>query len=793
VAEIFVSYTSSDRDWAAWIGHELIALGHTPHIHEWEIEGGSGVYAWMQERFETADRMLCVVSEEYLKAPYSTLERNAALWRGAKEKPGFVLIAVVKPCKLPALLAHLSRRDLHGITEQEARARLKSFFGPPGVPPREPFPGNRQNAAPAQSLTGAAPPFPGTIARSNIPISVPRHFLGRDEALAAIDAALARADGRAAITALHGLRGVGKTTLAAAYAERHRGDYRATWWIRAQTESSMRADLTALGVRLGWVAADAKEEPALAAMTERLRHEGDGVLLIFDNAIDAASIRPYLPRGGGARVLVTSNSPTWRAVAAPVEIRQWPKQIGADFLLARTGRAGGERAAAEALSETLGGLPLAHEQAGAYCERLGVSFAEYRKRFLAAPVRLLDDAQHTSVDHNDRTTAAKSFALAIDEAAKLRPTAEALIVHAALLAPELIPLFLFAEGREKFGEPLASALSGDGLDEVVAALRTFALVDRETIPDERDPAITTDTIRLHRLVREVAAARWTGRAREEARRALVMAMVAVYPGDVHDDPSTWPRARRLDSLALALVDGDKGAPAGAELQVSYVASGLAGYRRVVLAAYTEARALYERALAINEKVFGPEHSETAASLNNLGLLLWAQGDLAGARPLHERALAIREKVLGPEHPDTANSLNNLALLLRAQGDLAGARPLHERALAILEKVDGPEHPNMASCLDNLGGLLGAQGDLVEARSLRERALAIREKVLGPEHLDTARSLNNLGVLLCNQSDLAGARPLCERALAIYEKTLGPEHPDTVTVRNNLANLQRKGG
>jgi len=222
--------------------------------------------------------------------------------------------------------------------------------------------------APLQNKTA---PTDRPPALSNIPISVPRHFLGRDEALAAIDAALAQADGRAAITALHGLRGVGKTTLAAAYAERHRGDYRATWWIRAQTESSMRADLTALGVRLGWVAADAKEEPALAAVMERLRHEGDGILLIFDNAIDAASIRPYLPRGGGARVLVSSNSPTWRAVATPVEIRQWPKQIGADFLLARTGRAGGERAAAEALSETLGGLPLAHEQAGAYCERLG--------------------------------------------------------------------------------------------------------------------------------------------------------------------------------------------------------------------------------------------------------------------------------------------------------------------------------------------------------------------------------------------------------------------------------------
>jgi Tetratricopeptide repeat len=41
-------------------------------------------------------------------------------------------------------------------------------------------------------------------------------------------------------------------------------------------------------------------------------------------------------------------------------------------------------------------------------------------------------------------------------------------------------------------------------------------------------------------------------------------------------------------------------------------------------------------------------------------------------PLFERALAIREKVLGPDHPHTASSLNNLAYLLRAQGELAAA-------------------------------------------------------------------------------------------------------------------------
>ncbi len=109
----------------------------------------------------------------------------------------------------------------------------------------------------------------------------------------------------------------------------------------------------------------------MAAVMERLRHEGEGILLIYDNAIDAAALKPYLPRGGVARVLVTSNAHAWRGVAEPVEIRLWPKEIGADYLIARTGRSR-ERAAAEALSEALGGLPLAHEQAAAYCERLDI-------------------------------------------------------------------------------------------------------------------------------------------------------------------------------------------------------------------------------------------------------------------------------------------------------------------------------------------------------------------------------------------------------------------------------------
>jgi tetratricopeptide (TPR) repeat protein len=773
VADIFVSYTSSDRDWAFWIAKELEALGDSPHIHEWEIKGGDDIYAWMERRHDAADHVLCVISDEYLKAPYSTLERNAALWQAAGRRPGFVLFVAVKTCKLPTLSDHIRRCELFGVPADAARIRLREFMQK------------------REALAAAA--FPGKVfAVSNIPIRVPEHFLGREDSLAAIETALSRYEGRVAITALHGLRGVGKTTLAAAYAERHRGDYRATWWIRAQTESGMRADLVALGVRLGWIAADAKEEAAITTVMERLRHEGEGILLIFDNAMDAASLKQQLPRGGAARVLVTSNAHAWRGVAAPVEIRLWPTEIGADYFVARTGRQE-ERETAAALSDALGGLPLAHEQAAAYCERLEMSLAEYHRRFTTMPTRMLDTERDAPVEYHDRLTVAKTFALAIEQAAKLHPGAEPLIAHAALLAPEPIPLFIFAEAREKFGEPLAALLADDGLDEAVAALRAFALIDRATIVDERDPAITTDTIRLHRLVQRVAESRREGVAREGARSALIAAIVAVYPDDVWSDPKLWPRARRLDQLAMALVAGDEALPAGAEAQCALLLNELASYRTWALAAYAQARPLFERGLAIRERVLGPEHVETAGSLNDLGILLCNQGHLGEARAMAERALAIREKSLGPEHPLTATSLNNLAVVLQLQGDLNAARPLRERALAIFEKVLGPEHFRTANNLNNLAGLLQAQGDPQAAQPLLERALTIREKVLGPEHPQTAWSLNSLGKLLQASGDIAGARLLFERALAIDEKVLGPEHPDTATSLNNLGRLLFEAG
>ena len=772
MADIFVSYTSSDREWAHWIALELEKLGHVPHVHEWEIKGGDDIYEWMEKRHDASDRVLCVVSDEYFKAPYSTLERNAALWQAAAKRPGFVLLVAVKPCKFPTLSDHLRRCELFGLPEEAARRRFRHFIETPVKPEAVTFPGK-------------------VFAVSNIPIHVPEHFLGRDDALAEIDKALARGNGRVAITTLHGMGGVGKTVLAAAYAEHHRADYRATWWVRAETPDTMRGDLVSLGVRLGWVAADDREGPALEKVRERLRDEGEGLLLIYDNAIDAASVRTFLPTAGAACALITSKAHAWGSLATRVGIHVWPKEVGADYFLARTGRAG-ERSNAEALSEELGGLPLAHEQAASYCERLEVSFAEYRKRFEATPIRLLDADKDASADYHGGLTVAKTFALAMEEAAKLHPAAEPLIAYGALLAPEPIPLFLFSEARGKFGEPLASQLAGDGLDEAIAALRAFALVDRETITDDRDPSTTTETIRLHRLVRAVAAGRLTGDAVEAARGVLIQAMDAVYPPTVFNDPNAWPRARQLDALALVLVAGALPLPKGTEAAAGNILSFLASYRHGALADYLQARLLFEAALSTYDAL-GPAHPGRGTIICNLALLFEDQGDFAKADPLFRLALAIREEAFGPNHHETANSLNCVAGVLEREGDLVGARSLYERAHAICDNTLGPTHPYTATCLHNLADVVARLGDSFGARLINERVLAIRQAVLGPEHPDTAGSLNNLGLVMQSLGDPAACGAHLARALAIREKSLGPDHPATNLTRNNLARLRLDQG
>jgi len=206
------------------------------------------------------------------------------------------------------------------------------------------------------------------------------------------------------------------------------------------------------------------------------------------------------------------------------------------------------------------------------------------------------------------------------------------------------------------------------------------------------------------------------------------------------------------------------------------------------AKFSEAESLHNRALAIDEKSLGPDHTDVAHILSNLAELYIDQGKYAKAEQLYFRALAIDEKSLGPDQPDSAKVRAYLAAFYFVQGKPNEAEASLKQALAIDEKALGPNHPEVAEMLFGLGSLYQALGRDREAEPLYKRAWDIAERAVGPDHPDLARVLVALATIDASKGKFATAEPLYKRALALVEKGLGPEHPDVADVLNQMAQL-----
>jgi tetratricopeptide (TPR) repeat protein len=509
---------------------------------------------------------------------------------------------------------------------------------------------------------------------------------------------------------LSGLGGVGKSSLTIEHIHRQRAAYPdGVFWLRGEPPATLTSDFAALAWRMDLRERDEPDqERVIAAVTERLRSK-QGWLLAVDNLDDSVipTLDELLARGLEGQVLVTSRTPVW---PTRLPVNPMPEDVAAAYLLERTGQT--DALSAAEVAAALGGLPLALEQAAAYMIASGRHLASYAELVRTRLAELMREGKPSDYPY----TVASTWNLSFKQIERGQPAAAALLRLCAFLAPDDIPISLLEAGADELPAELQGALVDQiRFDQAIGALRSYSLMARQG-----------ESVGVHRLVQWVIRESLEATEQQRWLGATIKLLAAGFPIQV-EDPEQWPMCARLLPHAQIVADlvGDQAIEPG---PLSWLLDRVATYLQA-RAEFGLAKPLFERALAINERVLGPDHPDLATSLNNLALLLRAQGELAAARPLCERALAIRERVLGPDHPDTASSLNNLAGLLQDQGELAAARPLYERALAIRERVLGPDHPSTATSLTNLGTLLQAQGELEVAKPMLDRALAIREQAL----------------------------------------------------------------
>ncbi|MFE3699382.1 NB-ARC domain-containing protein, partial [Nocardia tengchongensis] len=437
---------------------------------------------------------------------------------------------------------------------------------------------------------------------ANLPL-LPARFVGRTAELDRLDQALAETQ-QVVVAAVHGLGGIGKSTLVAQWADTHAHGLTPIWWITAASPAAVEeglADLAeALQPALVWRAL-AVEQLAERALQWLAAH--DRWLLVLDNVADPHDIHAVLARTRhtSGRVIVTSRlAAGWQHAATVLQVDVLTPQESLELftsILTTTTGSGARRdldGAAEVCA-ALGHLPLAVEQAAAYLAQNPLTSPRAYLTLLSEyPAAMY--ARGAVATESERTVA-RVWQVSLDRIAATEPFAVQALAVLAWYAPDTIPASLL-----------------DGLADpptVNAALGILAAYNMIT----PDPA--TGTIAIHRLVQAVTRTPGThhtqtslGQARNRATEALNTALP-----DRRDDPTTWPVWRALLPHAEAL----------------------AGHTRP-----------------------DTDTDTTAALLNKVALFLVDQGLPTRAIPLHERALTDRERVLGDDHPDTLASRNNLA-------------------------------------------------------------------------------------------------------------------------------------
>ncbi|PRY59256.1 AfsR/SARP family transcriptional regulator [Glycomyces artemisiae] len=359
----------------------------------------------------------------------------------------------------------------------------------------------------------AAPPPP---AASAVPAMLPRatpRFTGRETEIRALDRFLMDAGAEAGLAAVTGMGGIGKTALAVRWAHRvaHRfPDGQLYFNLRgfdpaapgATPEDVLGEALAALGA--GPVPAGLDERAGLYRTILAQRR----VLVLLDNARDAAHVRPLLLTAPGSFTIVTSRD---RLVgldmgegAEVVHLGPMP-EVESEALLAR--RIGPERAAAHRdavarIAAACGRLPLALTLVGSWAAAdPHLALGELADR-LAGAANVLNVLVSTDAASDPRTVFDCSYQL-LDER-----DATAFRLFGLHPGPDLTPAAM-------------ASLMGSGLADARAALEALAEINLvEPLPGGR--------YSIHDLLRAYAAECFEDEVQEAARRAAALRMLEHY-------------------------------------------------------------------------------------------------------------------------------------------------------------------------------------------------------------------------------------------------------------------------
>ena len=592
------------------------------------------------------------------------------------------------------------------------------------------------------------------------------------------DAVITHAEPR---TVLTGMRGSGKTQLAAAVAARCEEEgWLLVAWIHAASRKELLAGLYELALRAG---IDAPKniplEVIVRGLLDRLRSaEAANRLFVFDNVENPDDLRDLIPEGAGVRTLVTTPRHfDWDDLGwLRLTVGTFDREQSISLLCEHTGDT--HREAADRIADALGDLPAAITQAAATAQQGGYSLSGYLDRLSHHPLES-SISRLEGADYPDAVGIAllMAYEQVLEQLRTTHPQQERIAVSLldalSLLATSGLPThwLLRLDG------------DSDAVRDTLSVLKSASVIQESS---DGEKAI------IHHLQGHVYRETYLSNQKklDEARTCATSVLSGIDVDRLDNGEQQRDETRHLIEQFLSVTSQDYSQSLFSEPQVS---SKLAETLE-----YAASLGMSQLALGLSDSVtracdaLGPNHPDTLASRNNLAGTYRDAGRLDKVIALYEQTLEDSIRVLGPDHPSTLTSRLNLASAYRDAGRLDEAITLYEQVFSGRSHVLGPNHRSTLTARDELAGIYREAGRFDEAITLKKQILADAMR-MGPDSSGASAARLNLAATYRDAGRLDDAIPLYQENLEEFTRLAGPDHPGTLASRHRLAGACREAG
>jgi len=628
-------------------------------------------------------------------------------------------------------------------------------------------------------MTTRHPPASPTRVRFGSRPSIAAGFVRRQGQDELVEAVFARAEPR---TVLMGMRGSGKTQLAAAVAARceERG-WPLVAWIHAASRKEILAGLYELALRIG---IDAPKNIPLEVIVQRLLDqlrsaEAADRLFVFDNVENPDDLRDLIPEGTGVRTLTTTtrhldwDGPGWLRLA----VGTFEREQSIALLCEHTGDT--HREAADRIADALDDVPVAITQAAATAQQGGYALSGYLDRLSHHPLESrISHLEGASYPDAVGIALLMAYEQVLEQLRTKHPQQERIAVSL------LDALSLLAAS----GVPTHWLLRLDGDSDAVRDTLSF-LNSASVIQESSDG----DKTFIHWLQGHVYRETYLNDQKKlgEARRCAATLLGGIDVDRLEDGEQRRDETHHLIEQFLSVTSQDYSHSLFSEPQVS---SKLAETLHDATSL-----GMSQLALCLTDSVtracdvLGPHHPDTLTSRNSLAGSYRDAGRLDKAIALYEQILEDSIRVLGLDHPRTLTSRFDLAGAYRASGRLEEAIALYEQVFSGRSRVLGPDHRSTVTARDDLADTYWEAGRFDEAITLKKQILDDALRIMGADSSGASAARLSLAATYRDAGRLDEAITLFEQNLADVARIMGPNHPHTLTARNRLAGAYRDAG